>query len=368
MIILKVMLDGMYGFDHFDVDFSRSDKVDDSIVGTECLEGRENFRYKKVNVLMGQNASGKTVLGEALADIFSFINILNPGSLYPLTRGITKERAMFSIDFVNEGYILHSLLGIIDNTEDEETCSFNYYRADIDENDNYQKCITKRRYIGALNFKHNEDSGEWITSGINLHEQIGKINHTIVLSDSFVTCANAKMDTWLQVCSAILPMIDPSITLVEANVFVKDALIATKNGERITIHNNCCYNTNLSNGLLDAISICSLVSAIMSENNGFYYCGNMFAHIDSDIEQAIFGLMLEKLGDRQQLIFTTHNRDMLELNLPKHSYTFLRRITLSYARGISASGVVAEDENLRTAVENNAFCTMPDLSRLRELD
>lgn len=32
--------------------------------------------------------------------------------------------------------------------------------------------------------------------------------------------------------------------------------------------------------------------------------------------------MLDRIGDDEQLIFTTHNTDMLDLNLPKHSYVF----------------------------------------------
>ena len=34
---------------------------------------------------------------------------------------------------------------------------------------------------------------------------------------------------------------------------------------------------------------------------------------------------LDHIGDNEQLIFTTHNTDMLDLNLPKHSYVFLRK-------------------------------------------
>ena len=32
--------------------------------------------------------------------------------------------------------------------------------------------------------------------------------------------------------------------------------------------------------------------------------------------------MLDRIGDDEQLIFTTHNTDMLDLNPPKHSYVF----------------------------------------------
>lgn len=36
-------------------------------------------------------------------------------------------------------------------------------------------------------------------------------------------------------------------------------------------------------------------------------------------------LMLNRISSNEQLIFTTHNTDMLDLNLPKYSYMFLRK-------------------------------------------
>ena len=37
----------------------------------------------------------------------------------------------------------------------------------------------------------------------------------------------------------------------------------------------------------------------------------------------IFGIMVDYLKENEQLIFTTHNTDMLDLNLPKHSFVNL---------------------------------------------
>ena len=47
---------------------------------------------------------------------------------------------------------------------------------------------------------------------------------------------------------------------------------------------------------------------------------NIFPYIQSDIEKRIFGLMIEHLKENEQLIFTTHNTDMLDLNIPKHAF------------------------------------------------
>jgi hypothetical protein len=82
--------------------------------------------------------------------------------------------------------------------------------------------------------------------------------------------------------------------------------------------------------------------------------------------------MLDRIGRNEQLIFTTHNTDMLDLNLPKHAYMFLRkklddnkyRVT-----AISASEILKRNtDSLRSAVENDVFSSLPDDSLLDELE
>ena len=97
-----------------------------------------------------------------------------------------------------------------------------------------------------------------------------------------------------------------------------------------------------------------------------------FSYIQSDIEKRIFGIMLDCIGENQQLIFTTHNTDMLDLNLPKHSYVFLRKCLEdgAYAvSAISASDVLKRNtDSLRRAVENDVFAFLPQDSLLDELE
>ena len=47
MIILNLKLNGIYGFDDFEINFTYPKKLVKSIVGDEHLKGRERFRYKK---------------------------------------------------------------------------------------------------------------------------------------------------------------------------------------------------------------------------------------------------------------------------------------------------------------------------------
>ena len=110
----------------------------------------------------------------------------------------------------------------------------------------------------------------------------------------------------------------------------------------------------------------------MTGKECFYYCDEHFSFIQSDIEQRIFGLMLCRLKGNEQLIFTTHNTDMLDLNLPKHSFAFLRKteedgnyhINVTYASDI----LKRNTDSVRNAVENDMFQSLPDDSLLDELE
>ena len=81
--------------------------------------------------------------------------------------------------------------------------------------------------------------------------------------------------------------------------------------------------------------------------------------------------MLDRLGDNEQLIFTTHNTDMLELNLPKHTYAFLRklakddyRVTVQFASEL----LKRDTDSVKCALENNMFSAIPDDSLLDSLE
>ena len=85
-----------------------------------------------------------------------------------------------------------------------------------------------------------------------------------------------------------------------------------------------------------------------------------------------FGLMLDRISDNEQMIFTTHNTDMLDLNLPKHSFMFLRKKPEDgdyKVTAISASEILKRNtDSIRNAVENDVFESLPDDSLLDKLE
>ena len=82
--------------------------------------------------------------------------------------------------------------------------------------------------------------------------------------------------------------------------------------------------------------------------------------------------MLDNLKENEQLIFTTHNTDMLDLNLPKHSYAFFRKTVVDDECHVSvmyASDILKRNtDSIRCAVENDMFSSLPDDSLLDTLE
>ena len=111
---------------------------------------------------------------------------------------------------------------------------------------------------------------------------------------------------------------------------------------------------------------------MLSERNCFYYCDEHFSYIQNDIEKNIFGLMVERLGRNEQLIFTTHNTCMLDLNLPKHAFAFMKkevedgeyRVTVTFASDI----LKRNTDSVKCAMDNDIFGSLPDTSLLDELE
>ena len=110
MIILKLKLDNIYGFKDFELDLTYPKKIVNSIIENEHLAGFPNFRYKKVVILMGANASGKTTLGKAIKDISEFI-IKNGGSVKKTEVMTVDENGRVYFKSKNEKYKILSFSG-----------------------------------------------------------------------------------------------------------------------------------------------------------------------------------------------------------------------------------------------------------------
>lgn len=99
MIIMDLKINNFFAFQNFHINMSYPKKIVNSYIEGEFLEERENFRYKKVNILMGANATGKTSIGQMLMTIFNFIKRKEYTTLKEKVCN-KQKMASFSMDFV----------------------------------------------------------------------------------------------------------------------------------------------------------------------------------------------------------------------------------------------------------------------------
>ncbi len=117
--------------------------------------------------------------------------------------------------------------------------------------------------------------------------------------------------------------------------------------------------------------IAKMVSSMKHAQCSLYYCDEKFSFIHTDLEKAILSLMIDSLQPNDQLFFTTHNTDILNMNLPKHSFTFLCKDishTESPVSCISASTLLKRNtDSLKNAVDNDMFACAPAVDLIYEI-
>ena len=326
----------------------------------EYLKGRERFRYKKAVILMGANATGKTSLGKALLRIFGYMTDGNPTPLYDMVAG---DKGYFSIDFVNGDYRLQRLSAQIDASNQE--IDIQYQTADIDTMDSYEKCVKKLK----------DQTIEATRTTTALKKLVGAVRYRFTYPEieKSLKLTGANKSILLKTLRAVIGTLDPTLQDVSLSRDLKDTFIIRRGGTEIIIQEGKLLNREiLSSGTAEGIDVAMFLAAMATKESSFYYCDEHFSYIQSDIEKRIFGIMLDRVGDDEQLIFTTHNTDMLDLNLPKHSYVFLRKHLeegMYQVSAVSASDVLKRNtDSLRCAVENDVFASLPQDSLLDELE
>ena len=350
MIIMNLELDNIYGFKDFKMNFAYPKKIVGSTIENEHLPLRLNFRYKKVNIIMGGNASGKTTLGKAIRDIFYSIVLKQFDGLRNAINDKNKV-GKFSADIVLVENVMHRFIGEI--FPDNKNFIIQVQKAYIAKNDSYEKCCKKLK-------ETTKSMGD---------ERIKKIGWNFALSEGseFILINNTDGGLKLAVLEKVLQALDTDIISVE-KLDVKDSYVIKKENQEIIIQEGeVIKESKLSSGTVAGIRIANLISSIILRENGFYYCDEKFSYVHSDLEQAFLSVMINKLGDGEQLFFTSHNMDLLDMNLPRHSFSFLRKrekIEVVYP----SEYIKKNDISLRNAMENDVFDVVPSRDKIYELE
>lgn len=370
---MDLKLDNLCAFSNFHVNFSYPKKIVNSYIENEHLEGLPNFRYKKVNIIMGSNATGKTSIGRLILSIFILIGKRNVEIITSYIADKDKK-ASFSMDFVNKDHDIYKLYRInaeFDPSENHDYSSKNIKirieSTDIKQRENYETCakrldsimtgFTDANYITELEKLKNLS---WLFS--------------FPFEAFFETrCRIEESEEYLSVLNHTLKVLDPAIKGIIKLNELENTYAILMGKEEILIKNDKILNPSmLSSGTKSGLDIAGIVASIKSDKHSFYYCDEKFSYVHSDIEKGFLSLMISLLKPNTQLFFTTHNLDILDLPLPKHSFNFLKKEMFEDEQVISvinaADYLKKSTDSLRNAVDNDLFSVSPNLDLLYEIE
>ena len=367
MVVLNVTLDNFYAFKNFNMNLTYPKKIVGSCIKEEHLKERPNFRYKKVNIIMGANASGKTSFGKILMDIFNFLHRKDHDLITDVI-GDKNSDASFTIDLASNKNILYRVNCKInaskdDKYNDDDIC-LEIRHENILSKDSYESCIKRiesKEYIPEVNYVDElEKLGplDWI---FEYPKDVGRILHFPKNDEKF-----------LSVLSNILKSLDSSILSVETSRDVENSYVIRFKDKAVVLQDGELFKTNLlSSGTKAGVEVAPIISSLLQGKYTFYYCDEKFTYIHSDVEKAILSLMIDYIKPNDQLFFTTHNTDILDMNLPKHSFTFLCKKTCgdeSVISCIEASSLLKRStDSLKNAVDNDLFSCAPSVDLIYDI-
>ena len=367
MVVLDVKLNNFYAFKNFHMSMTYPKKIVGSCIGEEHLAERSNFRYKKINIIMGANASGKTTLGYALMFIFNFIKNKNYDFITRIICDRTKE-ASFVLDIATDDNILYNISCKIPPLEGEDYTADDIHveirSENIWTNDSYEACVNRIK-SSSYSFSNNY---------IEELEKMTKLDWMFEYPEDNIErkIQLPKNDNKFQfVLENILKALDPAIERVEKLQDVENAYVIRLQGRDVILQDGGKFTDILSSGTKGGVEIAAVVSSLIQGKYTFYYCDEKFPYVHSEIEKSVLSLMIDSIGPNSQLFFTTHNTDILDLNLPKHSFTFLTKDINDDScpiTSVTASSLLKKSsDSVKNAVENDLFCTAPAVDLIYDI-
>ena len=367
VVVMNIELDNFLLFQDFHLNLSYPKRPVNSTIPDEHISDRPNFRYKKLVILMGANATGKTALSRVLMGIFNFISRKEYISIVPYIEDPMKN-ASFVIDFAFTEHILYRISCTIAAQGNK---SPNYKSADISvtvlseeiqKTDSYERCLARLLAKEAPLFD-------------NYIQALEAVPHlTWKFEDPFGAGGKQRAvepvapGLYTIILEKTLQALDPRIRQVQRVPNTDDTfLIQFENHTAVIKDGQVMDPETLSSGTAEGIGIANLLTALRLQAMDFFFCDEKFSHVHSDSEKAFLSLMIELMRNDQQLIITTHNTDILDMDLPLHSFAFLRR-DLSDPNSVQcvfASEYLKKNTaSLKNAVENDLFSAAPDTDRI----
>jgi len=379
MIYLRLMVDNLYMFKDTVVDFTYPRKNPASTIEHEFLKEFPNIRFKRVCILMGANASGKTTLGKLLCAINNYLHGRPLDSVNKIIHDKSKPAHVDVIYITPHNDTIHQLTVTFNNAEllSEVYRSQPLYKSkSLDKTLEDLKNSPPKHHFPKLVPNMLKNTGEApvffspaVAAGYHLDDVTNTVWH--YMYSEFSDASSNFEHGNITLLESILKVFDPSILSVNAISGTENAyVIKFTGGDSVIVEDGKLANPErLSRGTIESIEVAQFINAIEQQknNSGTFFLDEKMAYSHTEIEAAILNLMIEKLNPYSQLFYTTHNYDILEMNLPSHSFIFMKKDNYITVKQPEKMGFAKNDRSLLGYVKNDVFGTIPDISGIDDL-
>ena len=384
MILTNIKIANLYCFDDLNVDFTFAKKIVSSTLDDEFLENRPKFKFKRFCILMGPNSVGKSAFAKVIYAVNSFLK----GYTLPATTAEAfidpTKLATLEVEFVTPKSLFIHILKLEIAPSSNKISSIEYASLPILKSDTNTICREKlEKLMQGEEFPKSVviKSQDKIRSAINKLKKIDfEIEYDFEFDDhAFKTSLALNIDPKL--VFALIKTFEPNVTKVVAHEIADPFVQCTcytiefsnkKSFDFYPISPVTSAISHLSKGtcqLLTAMEcICKIISNSKNESSVFYSLDDKLSSCDSELELLILNLMVSKLSRNSQLLYISHNNDLLGIDFPTHSFLFLGRGgPLVKAFLPEQMGYSKNDRSLLSLVKNNCFSTIPNTVAIDEL-
>jgi predicted ATP-dependent endonuclease of OLD family len=374
MAILRMKLDNILAFKDFEVNFSYPRKLSKSIILNEHLKDNPSFRYKKLNVFIGSNATGKTSLMKVICLVLNFMVRKEKQPLLNLIN-FKEMSSRIEMDLVDNPTVLNRIIIKTENNilAKDAKVDVSIQSLTIRPGDSYETRV--KDFISDGDFKDYQEGLR------DLHLSTGW-NLIMPATEGYFDRIHLSLDQtakerqeYLDILNSVLTTLDPSIEIAKLSRDSKNAIVIQFYDDPVPVivqEGNMLSNLpRLSSGTKYGISIANIMYAIKNHRHQIYLIDEQFAYVTPDIEAALLSTMVSLLGPNEQLFCTTHNSNILSLNYPFHAFYFLRKGGVGKDCRIEIS-CASEFENRnnvspKNLFDNDMFKTSPDVSKIYDI-
>lgn len=370
MPILNLKMDNILSFNQFEINLSYPQKLNNSLIKNEYLSQLSNFRYKKMNIFIGSNASGKTSLIQCIWKILLFLQRKERNIIEDLIHSPNKESSI-ELDFADNQFLYRIKIKTA-NDDSRLNIIAAYNTIKLTKQSSYENLSKKLNSLEYI-FK------DYLETLNSLHINLGWMIVLPATENIFdkIRCLklNKKEENdFINILNRVLHTLDPSISSVIKSQDADDAYVITHDEiGKIIIQDGMSLKEldKLSSGTKYGFNIAKIIFSIKNRKNGIYLIDEQFSYVNSNIEKAFISLMVSLLGDDEQIFITTHNPEVLNLRLPFHSYNFIKKEKIDGTSFITTY-CASEFENrnnvsAKTILDNDVFNINPDVIPILEI-